>query len=218
MTRSPTSDSSVPDGPAPRRLEALADGIFAIAMTLLVLGIDIPSAEAVAGGRLAHLLAARQQQFFNYALSFILLANFWTAHHRQSRCIRQTDPHHLWINIFLLLFVCLMPFSTSLAGNFPNEAAAQFFFHGNMLAVSLFFLWNWTYATRGRRLVAADLDPAVVCSGLVRSGIVIAACLAALGLTFAAPGSSSYAYLLIPLGMWIHHRAGPSPQPNGSKA
>ena len=188
-------------GPPPQRLETLVDGIFAIAMTLLVLGIDVPTAADAAVGGLWNALAERQQQFYNYALSFVLLANFWTAHHRQSRCIRRTDTVHLWINIALLLFICLVPFSTALSGNFPGQAAAKFVFHGNILAVSLMFLWNWAYAIHGRRLVDEDIDPRAVRFGRMRLGVAMVACLAAIGLTFADPGSSSYAYLLMPIGM-----------------
>lgn len=193
-------------GPSPQRLETLVDGIFAIAMTLLVLGIEVPSAADAAERGVWAALADRQQQFYNYGLSFALLANFWMAHHRQSRSIRRTDALHLWINVLLLLFICLVPFSTALSGNFPGDAAAQFVFHGNILAVSLAYLLNWAYAVRGRRLVDADMDCREVRSGRIRYAVVMCACLAAIGLTFADPGSSSYAYLLMPAGMFVLRR------------
>lgn len=98
------SSSGAPQhGMTTHRLEALADGIFAIAMTLLVLNLALPeSGKGLA--ELRSLLLGQLDKFFSYAVSFILLAILWVRHHEQFHYIKRTDGRHLWINVF---FLCL---------------------------------------------------------------------------------------------------------------
>jgi len=96
------------------RIEALADGIFAVAMTILVLDIRAPS-YSVRLDRKAFdaFVEGLGDPLMNYLISFLLLSLFWIWHHRQSTRIRRTDPVHLAINLLFLAAVCLVPFSTS---------------------------------------------------------------------------------------------------------
>ena len=104
-----------------KRIEGLTDGVFAIAMTLLVLTLEIPEPLAEnTTGMLAKLLISQRHKLFNYVLSFILLALFWIIHHRQFHLVKRTDHQHLWLNVFILMFVALIPFSTSLLGDYPR--------------------------------------------------------------------------------------------------
>ena len=101
------------------RLETLTDGVFAIAMTLLVLNLRFPVTKAGLTEReLEQIVFGQSNVFFNYFLSFILLALFWMLHHQQFHFFRKTDRSHIWINIFILMFVALLPFSASLVGPF----------------------------------------------------------------------------------------------------
>ena len=107
------------------RLETLVDGIFAIAMTLLVLTITIdkPAPEdavTVLPGVLAGLLP----QIFTLVLAFIVLAVFWQAHNRQFRLVQPVDTVHLWIIIFMLIAIVLVPFSTDISGDYPYVGVA----------------------------------------------------------------------------------------------
>ena len=103
-----------------RRIEALADCIFAFAMTLLVLTLTLPDVMQTKLS-LSQLLVAQWPKFFNYALSFLLLAVFWVIHHQQFHVIRRTDSRHVWINVGILMFVALMPFSTDVVGDYGGE-------------------------------------------------------------------------------------------------
>ena len=124
-----------------RRIEALTDGIFAIAMTLLVLTLTLPDMLETQLG-LSQLLADQWPKFFNYALSFVLLAIFWIVHHQQFHVIRRTDRGHIWINIGILMFVALMPFSTDVAGDYSGETLAELLFSANLMILGLLFLLN----------------------------------------------------------------------------
>src|SRR5215469_16375933 len=96
------------------RILALSDGVFAIAMTLLILQIAIP---ATAGdGRLSRALLALWPRYLAYLLSFLVIARFWVIHHQAFRLIARFDTALVWLNLLLLLFVAFLPFPTSVLG------------------------------------------------------------------------------------------------------
>ena len=198
-------------GMTTHRIENLADGIFSIAMTLLVLNLTLP--EVGTGITLATelhtLLFGQTHKFFNYALSFILLAIFWIIHHQQFHFIKRTDPTHLWINICSFMFIALVPFSTSLTGDYPDETAAKLFFDLNLFILGTLNVLNWTYATKSYRLVDRSLDPRRIAVGNRRDAIIPVVALLAIVLSLITPQWSSYAYLLIPVMLahpWFRHK------------
>jgi uncharacterized membrane protein len=182
------------------RIEALTDGIFAFAMTLLVLNLSFPdSVTGLPDIKLRDLLFNQAHRFFNYALSFILLAIFWIVHHQQFHQIKHTDSRLLWINIFILMFVALMPFSTDLIGDFSGQTTSQVFFATNLLILGLLFMANWAYATQGHRLIAPDLDRGVIARGIRRNAVAPAISVIVILLSFVVPEWSLLLYLLVPV-------------------
>lgn len=182
------------------RIETLTDGIFAIAMTLQVLSLGLPEAASIVNeAGLHHLLMDQFNKFFNYARSFLLLAIFWIIHHQQFHSIVRTDRKHLWINIFMLMFVALIPFSTTLVGNFNNDWMAEFFFGGNLFFVGLFIQLNWLYATNNHRLVRRNFPQEKIDIGRKRGMITPVVSLLAMGIAVVNPPLASYTYLLIPV-------------------
>ncbi|MFA6169633.1 MAG: TMEM175 family protein [Candidatus Margulisiibacteriota bacterium] len=179
------------------RIEGLTDGIFAFSMTLLVMTLNLPDT-AARSFSLQQLLIGQSDKFFNYGLSFVLIAVVWLIHHQQFHVIRRTDPGHLWINIFLLMFVALIPFSTTLVGDYPGSAAAELFFDGNLFAVGSLLFLNWEYATRGHRLVENNFPEERIRSGWRRTLVMPLAAILAMGIATFDPSYSSYAYLTIP--------------------
>jgi len=180
------------------RIEALADGIFAIAMTLMVLNLALPEAGKGAA-ELHSLLIGQLDKFLGYAVSFVLLAVFWIRHHEQSHFVKRTDRKHLWINIIFLMFVALVPFSTSLVGDYPDEPVAEVFFGCNIFILGALLLCNWAYATDHYRLVDPSLDPRLVALGKRRGVVTPLVAISAMGLSFINPDISAYAYLFIPV-------------------
>lgn len=181
-----------------RRIESLADGIFAISMTLLVLTLTLPDMTQTKLS-LSQLLVAQWPKFFNYALSFLLLAVFWIVHHQQFHFIRRTNRSHLWINIGILMFVALMPFSTDVAGDYGHQTLAQLMFSGNLLVLGLLFLFNWWYACRHHRLVAPDLDREIILRGIRRSSITPVIAFISIILSIFIPRWALMVYMLIPI-------------------
>ena len=100
------------------RIEALADGIFAVAMTLLVLDVKLPNGELFASDQalLARLLTL-EHTFVIYLISFIVLGMFWVGHHAHFHFIRYVDHTLLWINLMFLFVITSIPFATDLLGD-----------------------------------------------------------------------------------------------------
>jgi uncharacterized membrane protein len=182
------------------RVEALSDGIFAIAMTLLVLGLTIPDATNADSDTLSRLLADDWPKFLSFVKSFLLLAVFWMIHHKDFHSIKRVDEGFVWINFFALMFVVLIPFSTSLEGHFPDNTLATLIFNTNMLAVGVIYYLLWHYATWDYRLVEREVfDENRIRISRQRAMVMPLVALLAIALTFVSPGWSSMAYMLIPL-------------------
>ncbi|KPJ68582.1 hypothetical protein AMJ44_06145 [candidate division WOR-1 bacterium DG_54_3] len=183
-----------------RRLEALTDGIFAIAMTLLVLTLDLGDmVSGLTNVKLHQLLLAQIPKFYNYALSFVLLAIFWILHHQQFHYIKKTNQRHLWINILILMFVALIPFSTSLVGDYSSDWMAELFFGANIFILGLLFSLNWHYSTKDYRLVEGKLEEHHIRLGTRRGLVTPLVSLLAILMAFVNPSYSPYIYLLIPV-------------------
>src|SRR5579859_8164415 len=152
--------SADPKGMSVHRVEGLGDGVFAIAMTVLVLGINVP--EGRGGTGLAAQLSALWPKFASYALSFVMLGVLWIGYHFQFQYIRRTDRGLLWLNLVFLLTVTFLPFSTAVLGNYPGAREAVILYGGSVASAGICLLAHWMYATRKRHLMAEDLDPSVV--------------------------------------------------------
>lgn len=182
------------------RLLALTDGIFAIAMTILVLAIDIPeNSNGLSGLDLHKAILSQSNQLISYVTSFLLLALFWSINHRQAGCLIKTTSLHIWINIFMLIFICLVPYTTSLKSDFYNDWMANLYFNVNMLIIAVLYYVNWKYASHNHRLTKKDLPKQRIKNGenagLIFILIGIIACIA----SFIIPENSSYVYVLIPV-------------------
>jgi uncharacterized membrane protein len=178
------------------RIEGLADGIFGFAMTLLVVNLIIP--RGLPREQLASILSGQVSSFYAYALSFLLLGSFWVTHHHQFHYISRSDDMHAWINILMLLFVALMPFSTSLLANYSGTELSGVLFGGNLVMLGLFMSANWIYATSRRRLVRPDVEVEVIAAGVRRSFVTPTVAAIVIVVSLFYPGESSYIYLIIP--------------------
>jgi len=182
------------------RVEALTDGVFAIALTLLVFGIPIPT---VPPGSPVTLLPQKLLQlwpkFLTYGISFILLGIYWVGHHNQFHYILRTDRTLLWINLFFLMSIGLIPFSTTLLGQYPTQQAAVIFYGVNLIVVGAILYAHWSYATNLRRLVPPDIHKDVVSLAKRRILMGPAAFACALGLSFVSTTLSLVVYALTPI-------------------
>lgn len=181
------------------RIAALSDGIFAIAMTILVLNISIPDKEMVIQIGLLKALLNQSQEFYTYFLSFFLLSIFWIIQHKQMNVVQKADFKYLWFNILLLAFICLIPFSASILSDFNTNPIAASIFNGNMLIIGLLFMLNWNYATKNHRLVPEDYTKERIVKGKMNTLIFIAVSIIAITIGIFTPENSGWAFLLIPI-------------------
>jgi uncharacterized membrane protein len=113
---------------SPNRIASLSDGIFAIAMTILVLNITIPDKELVANIGLLAALVEQLQEFYTYFISFFLLSIFWRIQIKQMSVIEKTNSTSIWLNIQMLMFICLIPFSASLMSTYESRPSINNYF------------------------------------------------------------------------------------------
>lgn len=135
------SGLTVPTG----RLETLTDGIFAIAMTILVVTIQIPIGPIHTTDLFVQTTSEVIPKFAVYFLSFLLLAVFWVDHHL-FYLVKKTNFTMIWLNIFWLMFIALLPLSTSIIAQFPQYQLAQLIFDFNVLFIGIFLYAIWKYS------------------------------------------------------------------------
>jgi uncharacterized membrane protein len=182
------------------RLETLVDGIFAFAMTLLVLGINPPRPpDSQATAVLPDMIASLIPEVFLFIIAFLVLALFWLAHHRHFHFVSRIDPPLLWINILILIAIVFMPFSTDIAGDYPAVMDAVLLFHANMFIVGLLFSIQWRYICRHGHLCEPVPDEAIMCRGFYRSMLVPAIAVVGGILCFFNPSLSLLVYLTFPV-------------------
>ncbi len=131
------------------RLAALSDGIFAVAMTLLVLDLHIPTAAQVHSEReLFTALAALGPQWIAYLMSFLTLGIFWAGQQTQLNHIGEGSRDLTWIHLGFLFTITLMPLSTRLLAEFITYRAALGIYWLNIFAAGAMLYWSWAHATR----------------------------------------------------------------------
>jgi TMEM175 potassium channel family protein len=144
------------------RLETFSDGVFAIAITLLVLEIKVPPTGEHGGGNLVAALRALWPSYLGYAISFATLGIMWVNHHAMFRYIRKTNRTFLLINVFFLMAISFVPFPTAvLAEHLPDPAqrqAAAVFYGAAFVLTAAGYNAVWFYGVSGGRLLGADVD------------------------------------------------------------
>lgn len=166
-------------GQSVERLAALSDGIFAVAMTLLVLDLHVPARETIASERdLWRGLLALSPRLIIFLMSVMTLGIFWVGQQTQLNQFVRADRNLAWIHISFLCAVCLVPFSTSLLAEYIHYRTALGVYWFNILLLGLTLFWSWSYATRAV-LLPQDL-PTDIHRALMRR-IVVAQSLYAAG-------------------------------------
>ena len=138
------------------RFNAFSDGVFAIAITLLALELTVP----VASGRLLADLVEQWPEFLGYSISFAFIGGMWLTHARMTRLMKQGDAAVFGINLLVLLFIGVLPFTTSLMVrnlSGPDTEVAVLVYGINVLIASLLLSFLLVYIARDRRLVVDDV-------------------------------------------------------------
>lgn len=181
------------------RLESLTDGIYAIAMTLLVLSLPLPQLEGTSTSTdiLSH-FGDIAELFGAYALSFILLGNFWIIQLKIFKYIKTSCTPHIWANLGGLLVVCLIPFSSSLMGYHNHTFTANLFFHVNIFLISMFFLIQCRMLLKNPETIADEYDEYAI-RRVIRINLILpVVSLLGIGIALFTPDWSTLVYISVP--------------------
>jgi uncharacterized membrane protein len=184
------------------RSEALTDGIFAVAMTLLVIELKLPAHDAVhSADQLSHALVELVPKAISWALSFFVLALFWISHHRAFSFVRRVDGRLVALNLLQLAVVSLMPFSSALSGEYGQALLSQAVFSTNMalLGVTAFLVLN--YIHRHPQLGPTPMPLALYRGARLRIGglILISIVAVAIAPFLPSPAMGNMAFMLMAL-------------------
>ena len=156
------AEQGQPDPGAPfgvSRIAALSDGIFAIAITLLIFGLEVPEINRpTSSDELANALGDMWPRFGAYVQTFVIIGAYWVGHHRAFRRMVREDDRLAWVNLLFLLTVSFMPFPANLVGRYPENRTAVVVYSASLAAVSVTYAAVWAYA-RGARLLASGERP-----------------------------------------------------------
>jgi len=175
----PTTPYNRIAGQSLERIAALSDGVFAVAMTLLVLDLHAPAAAAIhSEGELRQKLLPLLPQLVAYLMSFLTLGIFWVGQQTQLNHFERADRNLAWLHLGFLFAVTLLPFSTSLLAEFIDYRSALLLYWLNILLLGLMLAASWIYAHR-YKLVKQDTPPDM--NRMVLGRIIVAQSLYAFG-------------------------------------
>ncbi len=183
------------------RIEAFSDGVFAIAITLLILDMKVPRG-IEQPDQLARALLAQWPSYLAFLTSFATIGVMWLNHHRLFTLIRRADHLLMILNGLLLMGVCVVPFPTSLLAEYlghPGGALAAMVYSGTYVVIAFFFNALWHYAAGGMRLLGDDVDPAAVLAQTRQYAFGPVFYLVAFGLAFVSVAASVTLNLVLAL-------------------
>lgn len=184
------------------RLEALSDGVIAIAITLLILEIRVPDVGESSAQEVWAALTALWPEYLGYLISFATIGIMWANHHLIFRFITRTNHYLILANLFLLFCIATIPFPTALMADtlgHPAERIGVTVYSGWFVMCAVAFNALWLYAVRADGLIEPDADPAALATVTRRFLLGPPAYLVAFLLAFVSPVAS----LLVLLGLTV---------------
>lgn len=184
------------------RITNMADGVFAIVLTLIVFDLRIP----VDIEDLVQAIFNLRTSILSYILSFLILGYYWVAHHNQVDYVKRVDQVFMWLNVVYMMLVSLVPFTANTLGRYSGQNVAEVLYCANLTALSLLHYAMWRYAVNRipsgkRRLVEDDLPEDVIRRGYTQSLVPILFYALALVASFLSPAVSIFVYTLVPI--WV---------------
>lgn len=197
---SESSENRPTAGLSTNRLEAFSDGVFAVAITLLVLNLQVPQIGAsVVSRELVPKLFELWPKLLIYALSFVIVGIYWVAHHNTFHYIKRSDRNLLWLNILLLMCIVFLPFPTALLRQYPEQRVSVIIYAGTLVITGLVLQSLWWYATSRYRLVDRNIDPRLVQRATRRNLAAPLLYLLAIGISLFSVPASLVLFIVVPV-------------------
>jgi uncharacterized membrane protein len=179
------------------RIIFFSDAVYAIAITLLVIEIQVPEIpKSLVAAELPRSLLTLWPKFLSYIISFLVIGAFWRGHHRIFRYIKRYDNRLVWINMLLLLCVAFVPFPTALLGKYGDQQISAVVYAVSMAITGLMNWLLWWYASSEHRLVDKDLDPQLIRYHALKGLIVPVGFLLSIGVSFIHPSAAESSWIL----------------------
>ncbi len=194
----------------PDRLEAFSDGVFAIAITLLVLDVKVSGDETHS---LAEQLRSAWPTYAAFVISFLLIGTMWINHHGMFKALRGVDHPGIVANMALLLVVSFVPFPTKLVGenlrgaSFNDQRTAVLLYSATLIAISIVYPLLWWALTRDRQLLRPEVTPAMIKAGMRRNALGLPSYTIVFVVAIWAPTASLLLSGLLALFYLLPHRA-----------
>lgn len=191
------------------RIVAFSDGVFAIAITLLVLNLSVP--EHIHGDDLTKVLWEQRQDFLAYAISFAIIGRFWVVHHRFFSSVVGFDGRLLGLNLFYLGWIALFPFSAQVFGDHAGDTAAIVLYALNLAGITLV---GMLMTTDAQRADLAKMSPEEAQEGRRRALVIAAVFLASIPVALLDPNIAPLLWLVLffdSIGRRVSHRRGSRP-------
>ena len=156
-------------GQRTQRIEAISDGVFAIAMTLLILDIKVPIGDAIhSDADLIKAFFGLTPKLLSYLLSFITLGIYWAAQSTQFHYINRSDRNLNWIDLFFILFLSLIPFTTAFLSAYITYRCAVFLYWLNIIMLGLILILHWSYANNNNFISLNENENLIVTKAIKR--------------------------------------------------
>jgi uncharacterized membrane protein len=174
------------------RIVAFSDGVFSIAITLLVLNLGIP--KDLANGEVASALWDQRENFFAYALSFAVIGRYWLVHHRFFSQVTAFDGRLIALNMLYLGWIVLIPFSSEVLGEHGGQSAAVILYAANLTGVVLI---GMLMSADARRAGLTSIDLAAHGEQRWRSIYIASVFLLSIPVAVVAPNIAPYMWLAL---------------------
>jgi uncharacterized membrane protein len=184
------------------RLNALSDGVFAIAMTLLVIELKVPDLHGGEVDRLGTELRGQLGSYLAYALSFYIIGRMWLGHHRLLRDVSTADSRLLRFNLLFLMFVAVLPFPTAVLGHYGSRTWGVVPYAACMVVLDLLLALMWWWARR-RGLLSEEGTRRDVRVAVARSLGIGAVFLVSIPVAFVQPDIAKYIWILLLVVPWL---------------
>jgi uncharacterized membrane protein len=196
-----------PVGMTKHRIDALTDGIFAVAMTLLVIELKVPESARIASqadffAALIHLIP----KFIGWIVSFFVLAMFWWGHHRAFNGVRHVDGKLIALNLLFLGCVSLLPFASAMTGEYAKALVSQIIYASTMIAVAICAQLLWRYIHRHPELCSVPLTNAELAGARARTFLLMALSVISVGIAMYLPAGGNIAFMLMGFSGWLGRR------------
>jgi uncharacterized membrane protein len=185
------------------RLSSFSDGVFAIAITLLIIEIKVPVLRGATDEALIESLSEMSLKFLGFLISFAIVGHYWSVHHRIFGYIERYNTTFVWINLAFLCSVVLLPFSSGMMGEYSSELhlyVPYAVYVLNICLTGIINLWLWLYISNPKkRFLTHIISKARIRLGVYRSLVIPIVFIISLLVSFTNPVISRFIPLIIPV-------------------